>query len=149
MDRKTWRTTWGPTESEATERLTLSLFKDNSGRDFFFISSIYSSNRLPSPQDSGCSQRGLYNFADVPWEGALQTPLQLWVEYHSRVNIASLLNKAFNVAQERSRSGFLVSGSCQSCPWSPGVSNSPNLLIINCCYVVLSWGRIQMQDSMR
>ena len=36
MDRKTWRTTWGPTESDATERLTLSLFKDNSGRDFFF-----------------------------------------------------------------------------------------------------------------
>ena len=27
---------WGPTESDTTQRLTRSLFKDNSGRDFCF-----------------------------------------------------------------------------------------------------------------
>ena len=56
---------WGPTESDVTKRLTL-FFSKIILVEIFFTSPIYSSNRLPSPQDSGCSQRGLYNCADVP-----------------------------------------------------------------------------------
>ena len=65
---------WGPTELDVTERVTLSLFKDNSGRDFFSLHPFIHQTGYPQPRTlaahSGVCTTVLTSLEKVPADPA-------------------------------------------------------------------------------